>query len=239
MNPPLPWPALLLALLPACAATSNTLDSGALHPRWQQLDAHAFELWLERAFAKPDTVDLWETDWDALEEGLRGPGASAVRAAVILSRLSSRRADELLLERLEARVLGSERGSDAGDVVAATALGAGPLARDASTVERLAALALAPNPHPDLEVRVQCAATALALGEKKVVPFLLRVLLIDTPAGLRQPAPWAEVERSAWARATAAAALSRHAGVENLYRTDASSSDRELETARLRALLQP
>ena len=110
----------------------------------------------------------------------------SVRAAVLLGH-GGEGAREVLLSRLEERVEGPDRHSDAGDVVAARALARWPVE---DTAGRLAALAVGPSPHPDLEVRVGCAATSPDMGRDEAIPFLLRVLHAGTPAELEDPIDW-------------------------------------------------
>jgi len=166
---------------------------------------------------------LEEGPWDptALEElgrALEAMDLVSLRAAVLLAH-GEKGAREVLLERLEARVEGPERHSDAADVVAAHALAHWP---SEVLAERLAALAEGPAPHPDLEVRVECGAVALEMGRDEVVPFLLRVLAAGTPAELEDPADWAPTTTLAWAKGRASEALSRRAGVPNAFQADGS-----------------
>ena len=94
-------------------------------------------------------------------------------------------------------------------------------------------------PHPDLEVRVECAATALHAGFGEVIPFLLQVLRINTSAGEADRRDFAVSPTTAWARGRAAEALSAAAGVPLTYRVDGSIAHREEEAAKLEQLLQP
>jgi len=98
-------------------------------------------------------------------------------------------------------------------------------------------LAVGSRPHPDLEVRVECAATALFAGFEQVIPFLLQVLRIDTFAGRSDQRDFAVSSTTAWARGRAAEALSAYAGVPLTYRPDGPIAHREEEAAKLEARL--
>jgi hypothetical protein len=158
---------------------------------------------------------------------------SSVRAAVLLAR-GEDESRAALLRRLEARIEGPARESDAGDIVAAAALARWS---DMELIERLTQLASGPEPHPDLEVRVECAATALAAGALEVTPFLLRVLTAGTPAEVQDPIDWTPTETLAWSKMRAADALAQHAGLDLLYQPDASFEQQLADVARLRAAL--
>ena len=94
------------------------------------------------------------------------------------------------------------------------------------------------HPHPDLEVRTECAAAALELGRRGGVPYLLQVLRIGTWAGRSDVWEIQPGQNTAWARSRAAEALSRAAGVPCSFSTDASIADREREAAALAELLR-
>lgn len=225
-------------LLPACALLSKPpRPTFPLPVGWDTLEPFAFEDLLEtefdgtsRRFEQPGYVTLQET--------LAEMGPLSVRAALLMVHTQDSRAGRYLLRRLETRSLGPERGSDAGDVVVAAGL-----ARMPEAVERYRAglirLAAGQRPHPDLEVRVECAASAMALGSDAPIPFLLQVLRIDTYAGQADRRDFEPGPTTAWARGRAALALSRRAGVPCTYQSDASIADREDEAARLARLLQP
>ena len=228
---------LLLALAPACAAPQEEARP-ALHPLpegWLDVEPLAFERLLEEELAPNDPL-LWNPA--ALEElaaALERQDQGSVRAALLLSRSRHESAARTILARLEERIVGPERQSDAGDVVAAAALarilGPGMFPR------RIDALAYGRRAHPDLEVRVECACTALALGSDASIPFLLQVLRIDTWAGEHDERDFESSPNTAWARGRAAEALSLRAGIPVAYRTDASIADRERETDRLQRIL--
>ncbi len=175
---------------------------------------------------------------DALRElalALDRMDESSVRAAVILARSSSDQAADVLWNRLKRRVLGPERNSDAADVVAAAALGRFPRPE---RFWRIVRLVDGPHPHPDLEVRVECACTALHAGFDRVIPFLLKVLRIGTTIGRADERDFAVSDTSAWVRARAAEALSARAGVLVTYRADAPIAEREKEIRALEERLQ-
>lgn len=239
----------MLLLLSACSAPDKapTIEPGlargsvlSLPSNWQRSSPAEFEAWVLAALPedratpidKPGLRELQR----ALDEVVRElPSGEldplAVRAAVILGRSRYPTCASILIRRLEARVLGPERHSDCGDTVAAAALARFPEPR--RYAQRLVPLAVGPRPHPDLETRVECAATALRAGYVQVIPFLLQVLRIDTPAGARDARDFAVSPTTAWARGRAAAALSEYAGVPVTYRFDGSMAHREEEAAKL------
>jgi hypothetical protein len=247
--------ALPLFLAAACrSGPERGPDTGAL-PRgpevvlpedWRTKSPEAFATWLEAAMPLDRATPIEKYGLRELQAALDqvatplGGGAFdplAVRAAVILGRSRSSPAASLLIRRLEKRVLGPERWSDCGDAVAAAALARYPDPR--RYAQRLVPLAVGPRPHPDLEVRVECAATALHAGYREVIPFLLQVLRIDTYAGQSDRRDFAVSPTTAWARGRAAEALSACAGVPLTYRSDGPIAHREEEAARLEALLLP
>lgn len=251
-----PASCVLACVLASCGGSpardenaAGTLPRGpvlVLPPDWRSTSPAAFEAWVLAALpeerATPiDKADLRELQ-KALDEGvtvLEGERRDplAVRAAVILGRSRYPSSAAILIRRLEKRVLGPERHSDCGDAVAAAALARFPDPR--RYAQRLVPLAAGSSPHRDLEVRVECAATALAAGFEQGIPFLLQVLRIDTYAGLEDVRDFAVSPTTAWARGRAAEALSAHAGVPLTYRFDGSIAHREQEAARLAALLLP
>jgi hypothetical protein len=170
-----------------------------------------------------------------LRRALHRMNETSVRAAVLLGRSRTERTAEALLERLERRVLGPALESDAADVTAAAALGRFPAA--ARYARRLVPLAVGNAPHPDLEVRVECAITALGCGHDEVIPFLLKVLRIDTWEGQQDERDFATGPQTAWARSRAAEALSARAGVPCTYPADGSVQARQDEAQRLAELL--
>ncbi len=249
--------ALPLVLLAGCW-TSPARDDGEVGlglPRgpvltlasdWRSLSPAAFEAWVVAAvpddLATPIDLPSLRQLQRALDDvttpldgDLRDP--LAVRAAVILGRSRYPTSAAVLIRRLEKRVLGPERYSDCGDTLAAAALARFPNPR--RYAQRLVPLAVGARPHPDLETRVECAATALHAGFTQVVPFLLQVLRIDTYAGETDARDFTVSPTTAWARGRAAEALSAHAGVPVTYRFDGSIVQREVEASKLEALLLP
>jgi hypothetical protein len=220
-------------LLQAPEEPSSPLPSG-----WDTLPPYAFEELIAREFGGEREVRFGGQAYRTLRESLDRMDETSVRAALLLAHSRHEKSGERLLRRLLARAEGPEVGSDAGDVTAAAALARLPRAEELY-LEKLVVLARGARPHPDLEVRVECAVSALALGDDSVIPFLLQVLRIGTFAGQTDERDFAVSERTAWARGRAASALSRRAGVPDTYQPDGSIADREREAARLAGLLVP
>jgi len=247
-SPPL---IVLAALLPAlvlcaCRAPAPPPDAArtaratrpellALRADWGTCDALSFERAVDAL--PPDGGLLDERDLAHLGAALGRSDPVALRAAILLGRSADPRAGRALLARLEARDYDRERHADAADVVAAASLAGWAFAPDVPA--RLAALAVGARPHEDIEVRVECAASALAFGRDEVAPFLLRVLRSQTPAELEDPPDWETKRTMAWSKARAALALSARAGVPCSFDPDASYADQRAETERLARLLGP
>ena len=246
-------PTLLVLLLPAWSACGSPGRSGlperdlaasrspapAPGPDllgWDEVSPLAFEELVESQLPGDRVIELDDFLLAHCERRLDVQDPGSVRAAVILGRSRCARAAEVLMRRLEKRVLGPARNSDAGDTVAAAALAGHP--DGATYAARCEALAVGPDPHPDLEVRVECAVTALAFERDAVIPFLLTVLRIGTWKGLEDGRDFEASDTTAWARGRAAEALSRRADVPVTYRTDASIVFREEETERLHRTLR-
>lgn len=236
--------ALSLALCAAsgsCRATStrsSLASDRSPSPRaleapagWRTASSYGFER-LALAWPPADApAELDEASFAELTHCLALEDETGVRAAVLLARSRDPRAGEALLERLEARVLHELRHGDAPDVVAAAALYGWDFRPDVP--DRLATLADGPEPHPDLEVRIECAASALGFGRDEVIPFLLRVLRSNTPAETIDPPDWPPTETMAWSKSRAAEALARRAGVEPDFRPDGSFEDEMRSADRL------
>jgi hypothetical protein len=231
---------LAVLLLYACAgpATRDALrdrpEQRELFAGWATSSAVAFEQSLLELSGAPAAP--WSAATRAeLALALAGQDARALRAAVLLGHDPSAAADEVLLGRLEVRATAPSRPRDAADVVAAAALSGRGLER--GVPRRLAALAVGPNPHPDLDVRVECAAAALWAGRDEVAPLLVRVLRALTPAERDDPPDWEPVRTLAWAKTRAAEALARRLGEPARFRPDGSWSHQMEEAARLEAAL--
>jgi hypothetical protein len=230
--------ALALPLVGCLFARPDDEPGSPLPAGWDAVEPFAFESLLAELPA--DGAPIWfdRAGRLALQDALERMDQTSVRAALLHAHSRHPKSGERLLRRLKAREVGSERGSDAGDVVAAAALAGFPHAAELYR-EDLRRLAVGRSPHPDLEVRVECAVSALALGDDRPIPFLLKVLRIDTYAGEADDRDFAADEHTAWARGRAAEALSARAGVALTYQPDGSVPHREREAARLADLLRP
>jgi len=201
---------------------------------WSTIGHFAFEEAVAAWAPGPEPLRLGEEDLRALAQALDRQDESSVRAAVLLARSRAEEAEELLLVRLEKRRKAPSRELDAGDLVAAAALAA---TRSEGRARRLEALATGATPHPDLEVRVECACSALRLGRDGVIPFLLRALRAMTHDEKLAPPDWEPTQTMAWAKTRAAEALSERAGIQSGFRPDGSVAHQEEEARRLEELL--
>lgn len=205
---------------------------------WRQAPPAKFERLVEE-------VRGWSGPWTWSQEArasfgaaLDSPGSPAVHAAVLLAHDTSQRSFEVILARLERRHVAETRELDAGDVVGAAALENLPFGP--GQLQRLVALAEGPAPHPDLEVRVEIARSALFLGADEVIPFLIRVLRALTPAEREDPGDWPRITTLFWAKSRAAEALTARAGEQRVrFRPDSSWEEQSAEAERLEALLLP
>lgn len=202
---------------------------------WEYSPPSVFER-LVSALTADDSRIVWSSAALAsLTRVLDQSDGSAVRAAVLLAHSDADRATQILVQRLEQRAPSVSRSLDAGDLVAAAALAR--RGADLGVPQRLESLALGPRPHPGLEVRVECARSALLSNREAVVPFLLRVLRAGTPAENQDPGDWERVETLFWAKSRAARVLSDRAGVPVTFRPDGSYEHQIEEAARLERLL--
>ncbi|MFT7667686.1 MAG: hypothetical protein ACI8X5_000369 [Planctomycetota bacterium] len=220
---------------PQAPGLRTDLPLASLSPTWKTCGAWDFE-----RMALDQGPRRWDPESrDELAAELQGQDQTAVRAAVLLAWGSSE-SHGLLLAELELRMPVPERNGDAALIVAAAALASS--AAPAGAAERLVALSMgqpSPSiPHPDLEVRVECAAAALSRGQTAVIPFLLRVLHAGTPAEIKDPIDWAFTDKLAWSKSRAAESLSRRAGLPCRFQPDGSFANQMDEARVLEAALQ-
>jgi hypothetical protein len=221
--------------LGACGLTTSSRAPN-LPADWSDSSTLRFESLVQGLQEQPATWSWSSASLGKLSAGLDEAGEVALRAAVLLGQSDAGNAHGALIARLERRVPAPSRAHDAGDVVAASALGRACTA-DASLAQRLAQLASGPIPHPDLEVRVECARSALGAGVDSVVPFLVRVLRAGTPAEKDDPGNWEPSIHLTWSKHRAAEALSLRAGVPCQFRPDGSWQHQMDEATRLEQLL--
>lgn len=203
---------------------------------WDTMPPFAFEELCLRELPEDVSVPFAPEAGETLRQALDRMDLSSVRAAVLLGRSRHAANASILIRRLEKREVGPKRNSDSGDCVAAASLARFP--DPARFAQRLVPLAIGPDAHPDLEVRVECAVTALYAGFTEVIPFLLQVIRIDTYDGHADARDFPITRTSAWPRGRAAEALSLYAGVPLTYRIDGPIALREEEARKLEALLK-
>jgi hypothetical protein len=207
-----------------------------LRADWSEIPLSDFEEWVLLDVQGGSGLELTSTDLDGLSGALGSFDLVALRAAILLGASRDPRASQALLERLEQRDLTPLRHADAADVVAAAALARADLAPE--QLEELEALAHGPSPHPDLEVRVECAASSIRSGRDAPAVFLLQVLRVGTRAGRSDAIDFEPSPTMAWAKSRAAEALSERAGVPCTFHPDASFEAQEREAEALRLLLE-
>jgi hypothetical protein len=159
----------------------------------------------------------------------------SVRAVLLLARDDSAPSQTSLLIRLERRLAPEERGRQAVEVVCANALGKhGQL--DDKTLASLQKLATGNVPHPDLDVRVECALAFLnhvpqakngptPLKARDSLRFLIKVLRAETPAEASDPPTWPRVRTVAWPKGRAVQELTRWFTTEVPFRPDGPWQD--------------
>lgn len=218
----------------AALYASATVETFALDPAWRTLSLERFEAWLAIALPGREAVELAKPDRIELKRALAEMSVDSVRAAIVLARTRDPLCYEILLQRLEDRVAGAERASDAGDVIAAAALGRLRNVRELG--KRLEDLVVGAKVHPDLEVRVECAAALLEYKRTKGIGFLLKVLREATPAADETKRDWTPTPHMAWPKSRAAAALSKFLEVPCTFRPDGSVQHQLDEAAKLEEL---
>ena len=235
---------LALILTAGCLSptlSSSTAEAAELAPElsvfedWRETPRVSFEQALKTWNPSLSQRSLTPEDKVSLSLALSGLDEAAMRAALLLAHSRDPQAAKLLLTRLEERVEGAERNSDGADVVAAASLATWP--QGGRYAKALSDLSIGESPHPDLEVRVECASAALARGRTEACGFLLRVLRAGTPAEELELQDWTPKETMAWAKSRSATALSRHLGVPVRFRADASYQDQLREIAAIESLL--
>jgi hypothetical protein len=206
-----------------------------LTPAWREMSGAEFERLCASWRPSGAPGALTPAALDELRNALGERSEAAVRAALLLGASHDPSGAATLLGRLELRLTDGER-VVAGDWVAAAALGAVPPARAPESAPRLYALAAGERPHPEFVVRVECACSALRLGEERAAEFLLAVLREGTPAQLPR-APWDRIrvplESVLLAQGRAARALAERAGVESTWRAEEGPESRAEQTAAL------
>ncbi len=211
-------------------------------------------VWLDGLVGIPE--DAHPDVMMALLEGLltEDPERST-RSAVLLGAILGRddmpgglrsAAGKSLVHRLESRVDLGARWKVGADVAAARALDRPWGSGDAQSSAREALLELAHGqvPHPNLAVRVECAASALKLTTDRATQstapttdFLLAVLRAETPAQAQSPRTWPRITTLAWVKTRASEALSKLTGLENRFRPDGPWAHQVAEAARFESQL--
>lgn len=207
---------------------------------WDRMRALPFEAAVRAWLPDDARARLSPPSLSELSSALAQGGERAVRAAILLATSRDPAAQEALLSNLERRALhqaGADPTGDACDVVAAAALRApDPDVRECAA--RLEALGAGAKPHPDLDVRVECAASALVLGRTRTIPFLLRILREGTSTQAAR-VDWPRGGDLAFAQRRAAEALAERAGVVGSFEPNGSAAARSAEADRLERMLVP
>ncbi len=201
---------------------------------WAAVPLEGFSALLEASFPAAEKRTLVPSAFEELSSALRGDDPLALRALLLLARCSDPLASELLLQRLERRAPARGELGDTLDLAAAAALRELPEARNGAS--RLESLAYGQRPHPELEVRVECACSALYLGRDKALPFLLAILKHGTRLAVASSS-WKPLGEMGFCQRRAAEALSERAGRPCHFRPLQPLAEREADIRALETLL--
>lgn len=235
---PAPTEESVPALPQTGAAVIDATPEWELPAEWQQGSFEEFEAELERWFPTATPTPVSEAAVRELSAAAADGGERGLRAVLVLARSHDADAFSALLAVLDQRTPRSATAADpVGDaafVVAAAALANARTVADAGP--RLESLSFGKNPHPDLDVRVQCAASALALGRTRAIPYLLGILRTGTSPRAAAPRG-TRLEDFVEPQLVAARALSARAQVPCDFRARAPLAARAAEADRLERLL--
>jgi hypothetical protein len=204
---------------------------------WASAPLEQFGELLEKAFPAGERATLVPSGFEELSSALRGADEElSLRALELLARCSDPLAGELLLQRLERRTAPRGELGATVDIAAAMALRAFPAVRNAGG--RLESLGFGPRPHPDLEVRVACACSALRLGPVRGIPFLLSILKHGTRIAVASSS-WKPIRDMSFCQRQAAEALCERAGRPCRFRPLQPLDEREADIRVLETQLAP
>jgi len=220
------------------AATSAALEAEAQQPApqppppaaqdlpqgWATVPLEGFPALLEQNFPAGERRTLVPSAFEELSGALRGEDELALRGLLLLARCSDPLAGEILLQRLERRAVPRGDLGPAIDIAAAAAVRGFGDSRNAAS--RLESLAYGQRPHPDLEVRVECACSALAFGRERAIPFLLAIQKHGTRIAVASSG-WKPIADMDFCQRRAAEALSERAGRPCRFRPLQPLSERE------------
>ncbi len=237
-NPPAVTPEALALPAPALerpsAPEAPAPEAQELPAGWAAVPLERFGALLEASFPAGQPRTLVPSAFEELSSALRADDPLALRALLLLARCSDPLASELFLQRLERRATpGAELGATL-DIAAAAALRDLPEARNGAS--RLESLAYGQRPHPDLEVRVECACSALHLGRDRALPFLLAILKHGTRLSVASSS-WKPIAEMGFCQRRAAEALGERAGRACHFRPLQPLDEREADIRALETLL--
>jgi len=189
------------------------LERATLPSDWQQVRWAEYSDWLGQHFPDGKPWTLAGEDLRALSGALARADEGSLRAIQILARLSDPLASEICVAHLERRLSRTQQLPlvEVVDTVCARALGS--MADFPGMGPRLEQLASGSNPHPSVDVRVECAIRALALDKRRALEFLLAFSKLGTRLSARgaNVAPGSDV---AQAQLRALEALLAYSGVD-------------------------
>ena len=226
------------APIASAAEATALLERRELFPGWDQLPLADFERRLAEKLPAGPPFTFAPSAFEELASALRGGGELGLRAVLLLARTSDPLASALLLGRLERRlpVVAQDALGNAVDLTAAAALALVPPAPEVGA--HLESLSFGKRPHPDLEVRVECGASALRLGRDKPVEFLLSVLKAGTQLEIAS-ALWKPAQDMEFCQRRAAEALCERASRPCQLHALSPLAEREEEIRALEAALRP
>jgi len=237
--PPLELPAAPPAVTPATepvppAPVQQAPVAVELPAGWASVPLEGFAALLDSSFPAGAARTLAPSAFEELSSALRADDPLALRALLVLARCSDPLACELLLVRLERRAPARGELGPTIDIAAAAAVRELPESRNAAS--RLESLAYGQRPHPELEVRVECACSALRLGRVKALPFLLSILKHGTRLAVASSS-WKPIPEMGFCQRRAAEALGERAGLACHFRPLQPLEERESEIRALETQL--
>ncbi|MBK7644163.1 MAG: hypothetical protein IPJ19_14140 [Planctomycetes bacterium] len=203
---------------------------------WAGVSEETFAALLVETFPGGEARTFVPSAFEELSSALRSDDRVALRALAWLARCRDVLASEILLQRLERRPREQGDAGAAIDIASAAALAQVAGARNGAG--RLESLAYGGRPHPDLEVRVECACSALRLGRERALRFLIQILKHGTRLEVASSG-WKPIAQMEFCQRRAAEALCERAGRACRFRPLQPLDEREEDIRVLETQLAP